>query len=49
MTQQEALNKAIEYLEEAIDTFPDKDEEIRLYNEALYGMIAMLRIISNNK
>lgn len=45
MTQQEAINKAIEYLEKAIDTFPDKDDEIRRNNEAIYGMIAMLHII----
>ena len=45
MTQKEAIKKAIEFLEKAIDTFPDKDDEIRRNNGAIYGMIDMLHII----
>jgi prefoldin subunit 5 len=43
MTQKEAIKKAIEFLEKAIDTFPDKDDEIREYNDKLDKMIEELR------
>jgi len=45
MTQQEAIREAIKYLEQAIDTFPDKDDQIRRQNGAIEGMIDMLHII----
>lgn len=44
MTQKENIKIAIEHLLEAIDTFPDKDDKIRLTNDALYGMIATLKM-----
>lgn len=39
MTQKEALKQAVHYLEEAIDIFPDKDDEIREYNRKLEVII----------
>ena len=45
MTQKESIKKAIEYLEKAIDTFPDKDDNIRRANGVLYGIIDMLSIL----
>lgn len=48
MTQTEHIQKAIEHLEEAIDTFPDKDDKIRRTNETLDGMIATLKIFIND-
>jgi len=45
MTQQEAIREAIKYLKQAIDTFPDKDDQIRRQNGAIEGMIDMLHII----
>jgi len=47
-TQRENVLDAIKLLEQAIDTFPDKDDEIRRYNEVLDGMIAMLKILIND-
>lgn len=44
MTQKEHIQEAIKQLYLAIDTFPDKDDEIRRRNEALDGMIATLKI-----
>ena len=41
------IKKAIEELELSIDTFPDKTDTIRRENEAIYGMIAMLKLIIN--
>jgi ABC-type transporter Mla subunit MlaD len=46
--QRENILDAIKSLEQAIDTFPDKDDEIRRYNEVLDGMIAMLKILIND-
>lgn len=48
MTQSENIKEAIKYLTNAIDTFPDKDDEIRRYNGALYGMIDMLHILNKD-
>jgi len=48
MTQKENILLAIENLNNAIDTFPDKDDFIRRQNGALYGMIDMLKIIIND-
>lgn len=45
LTQKDAIYKAIEYLDMAIDTFPDKDDEIRRHNGALYGIIDILHIM----
>lgn len=47
MTQKENIQKAIKHLELAIDTFPDKDDTIRRTNEAIYGIIATLKIFIN--
>lgn len=44
MTQKEHIKEAIKELELAIDTFPDKDDKIRRTNEAIYGMIATLKL-----
>ncbi len=44
MTQKDNIKKAIEHLELAVDTFPDKDDTIRRTNEALEGMIATLKL-----
>lgn len=45
MKQVDAIREAIRFLEEAIDTFPDKDDKIRRTNGMLYGMIDTLHII----
>lgn len=45
MKQGDAIREAIKYLELAIDTFPDKDDEIRRTNGAIDGMIDTLHII----
>lgn len=45
MTMKNAIIEAIKYLELAIDTYPDKDDQIRRENGAIYGMIDMLHII----
>ena len=42
-TQKEELVLAIEHLEKAVDCFPDKDDEIRAYNEMLYAIIRIIR------
>ena len=44
MTIRENMKEAIKYLELSIDTFPDKDDIIRRENEAIDGMIAVLKI-----
>lgn len=48
MTQTESIRSAIKHLELAIYAFPDKDDRIRRDNEAIDGMIAMLKIIIND-
>jgi hypothetical protein len=45
MTIREEIREAIKHLELAIDTFPDKDDQIRRENGAIEGMIDMLKII----
>jgi len=45
MTQKEHIKEAIKHLENAIDTFPDKDDMIRRTNDSLYGMISTLKIL----
>jgi hypothetical protein len=45
MTQKENIIKAIEHLESAIDTFPDKDDEIREYNRKLEEIIEALKLL----
>lgn len=45
MTQKEAILEAIKHVGTAIDTFPDKDDSIRITNEVLYGIIATLKLI----
>ena len=45
MTIREEMREAIKHLELAIDTFSDKDDQIRRENDAIYGMISMLKII----
>lgn len=47
MTQKEHIKIAIEHLDLAIDTFPDKDDEIRRTNDAIDGMISTLKIFIN--
>ena len=47
-TQRENILDAIKSLDQAIDTFSDKDDEIRRYNDVLYGMISMLKILIND-
>lgn len=49
MTQIEHIKEAIKHLQEAYDTYPDKDDQIRLYNDMLDGMIAMLKITVSEK
>ena len=44
MTQKENLQLAIKYLEAAIDMFPDKDDEIRVYNNILEEIIEKLKL-----
>ena len=46
MTQLQNLKKAIEYLEEAMDTFPDKDDSIRDYNDELESLITKVKDLS---
>jgi hypothetical protein len=45
MTQGEEITLAIEHLEKAVDIFPDKDDEIRAYNDMLYAIISMLKVL----
>jgi len=45
MTIKEEMREAIKHLELAIDIYPDKDDQIRRENDAIYGMISMLKII----
>lgn len=45
MTQRENIREAIKYLRLGVDTFPDKDDKIRRNNDAIEGMISMLKII----
>jgi len=45
MTIREEMREAIKHLELAIDIYPDKDDIIRRENDAIYGMISMLKII----
>jgi ABC-type transporter Mla subunit MlaD len=45
MTQIEEIKEAIIHLEKAIDTFPDKDDEIREYNNKLDRIINELEDI----
>jgi hypothetical protein len=45
MTQIEQINLAIDHLERAVDIFPDKDDEIRAYNDMLYAIISMLKVL----
>jgi hypothetical protein len=45
MTQNEEIKEAIKHLDKAIDTFPDKDNEIRAYNDMIDGIIATLKYI----
>jgi ABC-type transporter Mla subunit MlaD len=45
MTQTEEIQEAIKHLDKAIDTFSDKDNEIRAYNDAIDGIICTLKYI----
>jgi hypothetical protein len=45
MTQIEEIKEAIKHLDLAIDTFPDKDNEIRAYNDMIDGIVATLKYI----
>lgn len=45
MTQNEHIRAAIEHLDKAIDTFPDKDDIIRRYNAVLDGIINQLHLM----
>ena len=45
MTQRENIIRAIDHLEKAIDTFPDKDDEIRKYNDDLWDIIDELKVL----
>jgi hypothetical protein len=47
MTIKEEIKEAIKHLELAIDNFPDKDDQIRMENGAIEGMIDTLHIILN--
>lgn len=42
MTQKENIQEAIKHLDDAIDRFPDKDDEIREYNDFLETVICKL-------
>lgn len=42
MTQKEEIKEAIKHLELALDIFPDKDNEIRCYNDSIDGIINVL-------
>ena len=45
MTQIEEIKEAIIHLEKAIDTFSDKDNEIRAYNDSIDGVVCILKYI----
>jgi hypothetical protein len=45
MTQKEELRLAIDHCEKAVDMFPDKDDDIRAYNDMLYAIITMLKTL----
>ena len=45
MKIRDEIKEAIKHLELAIDNFPDKDDQIRRENDAIEGMISMLKII----
>ena len=48
MTQKEEIKEAIKHLDKAIDTFPDKDDEIRAYNNCIDGIISTLKYITKD-
>jgi hypothetical protein len=48
-TIKDNMKDALESLLKSIDTFPDKDDKIRLENDIIYGMIATLKVILGEK
>ena len=46
MTQIEHLKEAIKELELSLDTFPDKDDEIRRDNRQIEGVLEVLKAIN---
>ncbi len=47
MTQLDHVKEAIKHLELAIDTYPDKNAEIRRDNRELDGLICILQAMVN--
>lgn len=47
LTLREHVEEAIKHLEQAIDTFPDKTDDIRRDNALIYATIDLLKAIND--